>query len=156
MRRLRSSALLLLLAAVCLSQTPLQLMTPAIRRVGDRLACKCGTCNNTVGNCPMIECHYSSPARQKIGQLLQSGMSDDAIVASFVKENGLDALAVPPAEGFSLLSWVMPFVAIAIGLGVIWLYIKRFRKPMEATLPALEPAVDRRYQDRIEKELSED
>ena len=125
-----------MLAAVCLSQTPMQVQIPGVRRVGDRLACKCGTCNNTVGNCPMLECHYSHPARQRISKMLDQGMSDDAIVAVFVKEQGLSALAAPPTEGFSLLGWLMPFIALALGLGVIWLYIKRFRKPVEALAPA--------------------
>lgn len=156
MRRLRSSILLLALAAVCLSQTPMQVQTPGVRRVGDRLACKCGSCNNTVGNCPMLECHSAHPARQRISKMLDQGMSDDAIVAVFVKEQGLSALAAPPAEGFNLLGWLMPFIALAGGLGVIWLYIKRFRKPVEALAPPLEPAVDQRYRERIEKELSDE
>jgi cytochrome c-type biogenesis protein CcmH/NrfF len=88
--------------------------------------------------------------------MLEQGMADDAIVAVFVKEQGLSALAAPPAEGFNLLGWVMPFIALAGGLGVIWLYIKRFRKPVEAVAPPLEPAVDQRYRERIEKELSEE
>ena len=95
----------------------MQVQTPGVRRVGDRLACKCGTCNNTVGNCPMLECHYSHPARQRISKMLDQGMSDDAIVAVFVKEQGLSALAAPPAEGFNLLGWLMPFIALAGGLG---------------------------------------
>jgi cytochrome c-type biogenesis protein CcmH/NrfF len=152
MHRLRSSILLLLLAGVCLSQSPTQLLTPAVRRVGDKLACKCGACNNTVGNCPMLECHYAHPARQRISTMLASGTSDETIVAAFVKEQGLSALSSPPAEGFSLLSWIMPFVAIAAGLGVIWLYIRRFRKPIPQTVP---PAPDDSYRQRIEKEMSE-
>lgn len=143
---------MLLLAAICLSQTPTEVLTPAVRRVGDRLACKCGACNNTVGNCPMIECHYAYPARQRIAKMLAEGQSDEAIVAVFVKENGLSALAAPPAEGFNLLSWVMPFVAIGVGLGAIWLYIKRFRKPLPV---AVAPPADPRYRERIEKDLTE-
>ena len=124
--------------------------------MGDRLACKCGGCNNTVGNCPMLKCHYADPARQRIAKMLADGMTDDAIVAVFVKEEGLSALAVPPAEGFNLLGWVMPFIALVAGLGMIWMYIKRFRKPVDAVAPPLEPAVDKQYRERIEKELSDE
>ena len=83
--------------------------------------------------------------------MLKQGMSDDAIVAVFVKEQGISALSSPPAEGFSLLSWTMPFIAILIGLGIIWQYIRRFRKPVTVAAP---PA-DERYRERIEKDLSE-
>ncbi len=65
----------------------------------------------------MLHCHYSSPAREKIAGMLAAGMSDDQIVDSFVKGAGPQALTVPPAEGFNILAWVMPFAAIALGLG---------------------------------------
>src|SRR3954449_6248012 len=103
---LKSKGRLLLavaLAGICLPQTATQLVTPEIRRVGDKLACKCGVCNNTVATCQMLECHYSLPARQKIAALQKKGESDETIVAGFVKENGISALASPPAEGFNIL-----------------------------------------------------
>jgi cytochrome c-type biogenesis protein CcmH/NrfF len=100
----------------------------------------------------MLHCHYSGPAREKIAKMLVAGIPDDQIVDSFVKERGLSALVVPPAEGFNMLAWVMPFAAIALGLSGIWLFIKRIRKP--STVPDLDPAVLDRYRDRIEKDLS--
>ncbi|HET8550425.1 MAG TPA: cytochrome c-type biogenesis protein CcmH [Bryobacteraceae bacterium] len=155
MRPLRNKLLLLLLAAVCVAQSPVELVRPEIRRVGDKLACKCGSCASTVGSCPMLQCHYSHPARQKIDDMQKQGKSDEAIIQAFIKQEGLSALAAPPAEGFSLLSWVMPFVAILFGLALIWLYIKRFRKPAAATSVSTAAPVDERYRERIEKELSE-
>src|ERR687893_2438415 len=104
MLKFKSSLLLLLLAAVCLPQSATKLVTPDIRRVGDKLACKCGACNNTVATCQMLECHYSLPARERIAQMQKTGASDDTIVKAFVKESGLAALAAPPAEGFHLLA----------------------------------------------------
>ena len=86
MQKFRNSFLILVLAAVCLPQTATQLVTPEIRRVGDKLACKCGVCNNTVATCQMLECHYSLPARQKIDAMQKLGQSDEVIVASFVKK----------------------------------------------------------------------
>src|SRR6476620_311943 len=113
MLKSRSRLLLILaLAAVCLPQTSTQLVTPEIKRVGDKLACKCGACNNTVATCSMLECHYSLPAREKIGEMQKSGAGDQTIVDVFVKEGGLSALASPPTQGFSLLGWVMPFIGL--------------------------------------------
>ena len=66
MSKSKSKLLLgLVLAGVCLPQTASQLVTPEIRRVGDKLACKCGSCNNTVATCSMLQCHYSLPARKR-------------------------------------------------------------------------------------------
>lgn len=152
MHRLRNSILVLVLSSLCLSQSPVELLTPGVRRVGDKLACKCGTCNNTVGNCPMLQCHYANPARQRIQKAQTEGQSDEVIVAAFVKDNGLSALSAPPTEGFSLVGWLMPFAALAAGVGLVWLYITRFRKPATAA-PA--PPADEQYRRRIEQELSE-
>ena len=153
MRRFRNKLLLILLTGICLAQSGVDLVTPEIRRVGDKLACKCGSCASTVGNCPMLQCHYANPARQKIADAQKQGTPDDAIIAAFVKQEGLSALAAPPTEGFSLLGWLMPFIVIVLGLMLIWMYIRRFRKPVAAPAPAAPP--DERYRDRIEKELSE-
>jgi cytochrome c-type biogenesis protein CcmH len=102
----------------------------------------------------MLQCHYSLPAREKIDQMQKAGASDQAIVDSFVKESGLSALASPPAEGFNLLGWIMPFLALAFGLGVVAIWFKRFLRTRSATSPEL-PEIDRKYQERMDKELEE-
>ncbi|MCC6363664.1 MAG: cytochrome c-type biogenesis protein CcmH [Bryobacterales bacterium] len=145
--------LVVLAAGLCLAQSSSQILSPAVKRVGDRLACLCGACNNSVATCPMLGCHYSLPARERIAKMEAEGVSDDAIIADFVKREGLRALVAPPAEGFNLLSWVMPFVALALGLGVIVLYVRRFRKPAIPDAPVDNAALDR-YHEEIEKDLA--
>ncbi len=155
MQKFRNSFLILMLAAVCLPQTATQLVTPEIRRVGDKLACKCGVCNNTVATCQMLECHYSLPARQKIATLQQQGQSDETILASFVKESGIAALSSPPAQGFNILGYLMPMVGIVVGLGAIFLFMKRSKqKEIPATVPPLDNEMLARYQERINKDLA--
>jgi cytochrome c-type biogenesis protein CcmH len=154
MRKLRNSVLaLFLFTAVCLPQAT-EIVTPEMRAVGEKLACKCGSCKKTVTSCEMLGCGYSSPAKQKIGSMLKDGKSPQQIVDAFVQETGLQALAAPPAEGFNLLAWIMPFAAIALGLAIIALWIKHFRKPQPAVAGS-QPVVDERYRSRIEKELAE-
>ncbi len=142
------------LTALCLAQGTTQFITPGVRRVGERLACLCGTCNNTVGDCPMLECNYSKPARDKIARMLAVGMADDQIVKSFVDENGLQALSAPPTSGFSRLAWIMPWVAIALGLVGIYFFIRRIRpKRAAAGAPEVDPEVLARYRDNIDKDI---
>ena len=59
----------------------------------------------------MLGCHYCSPARERIASMQKRAISDETIIDTFVKEIGMVALAVPPAEGFNLLAWVMPLLA---------------------------------------------
>ena len=164
--RASTAALMLLMAGLCIPQTATTYMTPEIRRVGDRLACKCGSCNNTVATCQMLECHYSSPAKAKIGAQLKEGKSDQAIVDGFVKEVGLAALAAPPTEGFSLLSYLMPFVAILLGTAAILVYWKRFHKPpvaaeiagaapVDGSAPTGKQLMDEKYRKQIEEKMAE-
>lgn len=153
MRLLINRLLLVLVAGLCLAQSSSDLLTPSIRRVGDRLACLCGACKNTVATCQMLGCHYSSPARERIAKLQGEGKNDDAIVADFISREGKRALAVPPAEGFHLLGWIMPFAALGLGVWMIYAFMKRYRKP-EAAPVAVDQAALNRYHDQIEKDLA--
>jgi len=153
MRRWESSVLALSLAAICLAQSSSGLITPDIKRVGERLACLCETCKNTVGDCPMLQCHYGNPAKQKIGTMQASGKSDDDIVQSFVQEHGIQALSSPPTSGFSGLAWIMPWLALGLGLGAIYLFIQRIRRAPAGNAPELDPATMQRYRDSIDKDL---
>lgn len=148
--------LLAALAGLLIGQDGAALVTPAVRRVGMRLACLCGTCRNSVGDCAMLECGYCKPARLKIAQMQAAGKTDDEIVASFVKGQGVQALIAPPASGFNLLAWVMPFVAIALGLVAIAWFLKRFgvRRAAAEGGPELDPETLRRYQEQIEKDMA--
>lgn len=153
--RLATFVASLILAGVTLAQSSSVLLTPEIRRVGGRLACLCGTCNNTVGDCPMLECHYTKPQRENIAAMQKLGMSDDEIVNKIVKDRGLQALAAPPEEGFHLLAWVMPWIAVSMGLVVIWFFIRYMsRKKAAAPAPELDPEVLSRYRENIEKDMA--
>ena len=157
MSRWKSSVLLLLIVGVSIAQTSDSGVTPVVQRVGSKLACLCGGCRNTVANCPMLGCHYAVPARERINKLAAEGRSDDEIIQAFVRETGIQALAVPPATGFNSLVWVMPWVAVALGLlGIAWFVRRqgRLRAAEAGAAPELDPETLARYRDNIEKEVS--
>lgn len=152
MRRWTSSFLLLIIAAASLAQTASNQQSLAYR-IGDKLACLCGACNNTVATCPMLECHFARPAKDRIARELAAGKSEDEIIAGFKKDYGLQILAAPPTEGFHLLGYVMPFIAIALGLMAVWMFIKRFRKaPAGGATRAADAETMARYREQIEKD----
>jgi cytochrome c-type biogenesis protein CcmH/NrfF len=152
LRRLKISLLIIAAAALMLGQGGTPLENARVRHLGDQLACLCG-CGSSVTSCNMLHCHFSEPAREKLLTMVNAGMSDSAIFDAFVKENGRRVLLKPPAEGFNLVGWVMPFVALALGLAIVWWFIQRFRRPLAAAGPAPDSALLARYQERIDKDL---
>lgn len=155
MRRWKSSLLLLAIAALGMAQTASKLQLDAIQRVGDKLACLCGACNNTVATCAMLECHYSKPAKEKIAEMAAAGKTDREILDYFIQREGLRALAEPPAEGFNLMGHVMPFLAFALGIWITWWFVRRFRGKPAVAGAEMDPETLARYQKRIESDMKE-
>jgi len=139
-------------AAAAIAQTASEKPNVDVRRVGARIACQCG-CKDSVATCSMLECHFSKPAKEKIAQMQSVGMSDDQIVQSFIREYGQGIYLAPP----NAFGWIVPYTAVGMGLVVIWLFVKRYRKraplreigPLELDDPALE-----KYKDQIEKDMA--
>lgn len=141
--------------AALVAQDPTSYLTKDVMRVGDRLACRCGTCRNTVGNCPMLRCDSAYPMRQRVYRMKQAGMSDDAIVNRIVREEGVVALSAPPASGFGgVITWTMPGIALLIGFFIYSAYVRRNRKAPEP-LSSFDRAVIDRFQDQIDRELDD-
>ncbi|MEP7361910.1 MAG: cytochrome c-type biogenesis protein CcmH [Acidobacteriota bacterium] len=145
--------LLLVTGYLCIAQVSSDFLPPDVRRVGMKLACLCGACNNSVGDCPMIGCHYSNPARERIAEMQKTSSSDETIVDAFVKERGLQAMIVPPNLGFNRLMWWMPVAAVMLGLIAIYAWVTRMRKPV-ADAPPIDPAVLEKYRDSIDRDLA--
>jgi cytochrome c-type biogenesis protein CcmH/NrfF len=152
---LKLAAAFFLALAALVAQDPTSYLTKDVTRVGDRLACRCGTCRNTVGNCPMLRCDSAYPMRRRIFGMKQAGMSDDAIVNTIVREEGVVALSSPPAGSIGgLITWTMPAVALLAGFLIYSFYVRRNRKPPEP-LSSFDRAVIDRFQDQIDRELEE-
>jgi cytochrome c-type biogenesis protein CcmH len=152
MQRFKSSFLLVLLAIAALAQSASEKPSVDVRRVGAHLACKCG-CTDSVASCAMLECHFSKPAKEKIAQMQAVGMSDDQIIQSFIREYGAAIYLAPP----NAFGWIIPYSAVGVGLFIIYLFIRKYRKPKPMTdLGAMQvddPALEK-YKDQIEKDLA--
>ena len=149
---MRRVLLVIVVAAAALAQTASEKPGVDVRRVGARLRCQCG-CPDSVATCSMLECSFSKPAKEKIAQMQAVGMSDGQIVQSFIREYGQGIYLAPP----NALGWIIPYASVAVGLVIVWLFIKKYRKPKPLTdLGAIE--IDdpdlAKYKDQIEKDLA--
>lgn len=126
------------------------------QKVSDTLVCQCG-CSLNLSTCAMEGCHSATPMRAEVRKRLAGGESVDTIVASFVDRYGIQILSAPPASGFNLSAWVMPFFVLLVGLVVIKAVLsswKRRAEPLPAEAAASSEVPDD-VRKRVEKELQE-
>ena len=140
------------MAIAAIAQTASEKPSVDVRRVGARIACQCG-CKDSVATCSMLECHFSKPAKEKIAQMQAIGMSDGDIVQAFIREYGAGIYLAPP----NAFGWIVPYASVGVGLVVICLFIRKYRKP--APLGEVGPVeIDdpelAKYKDQIEKDLA--
>ena len=151
-RVLKRAMLVLALAAAAIAQTSSQIESDEVKRVGIHLKCTCGCGENL--NCSMSsgQCHICKPARAKIFTMQQSGMSDDTIIASFVKSGEFTLLSDPNSY-----FWLVPYFSLALGGVVVWMVLRRLRGNKMRPATAGGPPVDNdpdfaRYRDAIERD----
>lgn len=138
-----------------IAQDPTSYLTPSVMRVGDKLACRCGGCRNTVGNCPMLHCSSADPMRRRIYEMQRKGITDNDIVNAIVREEGIVALAAPPAQGFGgVITWTMPAVALLLGFLVYSWYVRRNRQQPQPLSPVDQATIER-FRTQIDRELGE-
>lgn len=129
-------------------------------RLCRELSCLCG-CNQTVKACPHTTCDSAIPTRNKIKELIGQGKNHDEIVALFVKDKGEIILSKPKQEGFNLVGYILPSVAIIVVGGLVLKLIKGWTRSGAAMAPqtvARKESADGAgglLAERMKKELSE-
>jgi cytochrome c-type biogenesis protein CcmH len=98
-----------------------------VRELTPKFMCICGGCNQVLMNCNHIGCPSREAMLKDIGRQIDAGKTDDAVVEYFIGKYGAAVLSAPPASGFNLTAWVMPFAALAVGLVVAIAFLRRYR-----------------------------
>jgi cytochrome c-type biogenesis protein CcmH len=83
--------------------------------LGHRLMCVCG-CNQILLECNHVGCTYSDRMRNELMAGLDRGENDDLTLQDFVQKYGPTVLAAPTATVFNRVAWIMPFLALVLGL----------------------------------------
>jgi cytochrome c-type biogenesis protein CcmH len=116
----------------------------------------CPICENTpLDVCPTDACR---DWRELIRQMLAQGKTSAEIEQYFVDHYGARVLSEPPQQGFNILLYVTPKVAIVIGvlvvfLGIFLTWYLRSKKTRPEALTNFEPDQEDEYTSRLEDEI---
>lgn len=114
----------------------------------------CPVCPNT----PLDVCETQACQdwRAQIRDQLTQGWTEDQIIDYFVNQYGERVLAEPQRTGFTSLVWLLPVIAVLLGVWVAYEILKNWRSKVPAVTPSpVRPQVAPEMLARIEKELQE-
>jgi cytochrome c-type biogenesis protein CcmH len=108
----------------------------------------CPVCNTTLDQ---SDSPIARRMKADIASRIAAGQSKQQIKDELVAQFGTKVLAAPPAKGFNLLAWLLPFAALfggALVLGLLAWRWSRNRDPSAPT-PRLSPALERRVDEEL-------
>jgi cytochrome c-type biogenesis protein CcmH len=127
-------------------------MPVTTKEIEEALTCQCG-CGLTVHSCNHLQCGSGIPLKQEASNLVSQGLTRAEILVRFRDKYGEKILAAPTTEGFNLAAWVLPFVAIGFGAGLVALTVRRWTGREPAVPPSADlDAAERRRLDRALRE----
>ena len=126
--------------------------------LGHRLMCVC-SCNQILLECNHVGCSYSERMRGELAEVVDKVGNDDLMLQVFVQKYGPTVIAAPTTTGFNIVAWVMPFLVLLTGTGLVVYVVRTWKnRPAPAmamgVLPAQGAELDKfREQARSETEL---
>ena len=108
--------------------------------LGHKMKCVCGGCNQVLLECNHVGCRYSDRMRGELSSALSRAESDDLVLQSFVQEYGPTVLIAPTNAGFNRVAWLMPYLALLLGLTTVVLIVRAWKmRPLAAHAGAAAP-----------------
>jgi cytochrome c-type biogenesis protein CcmH len=114
---------------------------PATRfnEIGHRMMCICG-CNQILLECNHVGCPSSDGMRNELMASVSRGDSDSLVEQGFVQKYGPTVLAAPTTKGFDRMAYILPFVALFLGFGLVVTIVRTWKnRPAPAIAGGLRP-----------------
>jgi cytochrome c-type biogenesis protein CcmH len=101
---------------------------PATRfnKLGHQMMCIC-SCNQILLECNHVGCPDSDGMRNELMAAVSRGDSDSLVEQAFVQKYGPTVLAAPTSTGFDRTAWIVPFVALALGLSIVVMVVRSWK-----------------------------
>ncbi len=125
---------------------------PTRKSIEGALTCQCG-CNQTVSGCDHYGCSSREEMRVLIEKEIAAGKDETAIFQDMTLRYGVKVLAAPPAQGFNLTVWILPILGLMVGLAVVLLIVRRWRKPPAEPPSAPPSSIDPKVMAALEAEM---
>lgn len=147
-----SKTLACILLFGALGQATAKAAKPTVKSIGDAVLCQCG-CGMTVSSCNHYECASRTEMQAMAQKEIAEGKDETTILQDFVLRYGVKVLATPPATGFNVSVWVLPPVGLIVGLVVVVLIVRRWRKPVEQSSGEAPAPIDPRVLAAVDEEM---
>lgn len=127
-----------------------------VEDVTSELVCPCAS-GLTVATCQKtLECPLAAKMESLTDELLTEGLTKDEVLSYFVDVYGESILIVPKKEGFALSAWLVPFLAVGLGIATIsWLSWRwaRGRRDVSAEAAVADQPDLTTYREQVERDL---
>ncbi len=128
-----------------------------VDRLGHQMMCVCG-CNQILLECNHVGCSYSTRMRDELVAAVDRGETDNAVLQAFIQNYGTTVLTVPTNRGFNRIAWIMPYLALVLGITLVVFIVGMWRKrqlPVHATAAsAIHSEELDRFREQARKETS--
>jgi cytochrome c-type biogenesis protein CcmH len=128
----------------------------AALEVEQGLMCHCGCTDLTVRVC---NCGVAAGIKDDIRERLNAGQSKAEVIAAYVARYGAQIRSAPSRQGFDLLAWWMPFIAVFTAGAFLVVLVRRWARhplPAPAAAAAEGPAAPRDATlERVDRALRE-
>lgn len=126
-----------------------------IDHIGHQLMCVCG-CNQVLLECNHVGCSYSTRMRDELTAAVTRGDSDNNVLQWFIQTYGTTVLTVPSDHGFNRLAWIMPYLALVVGIGLVVFIVAVWKKrplALHSSVPTAVRGVELdRFRDQARRE----
>lgn len=158
-QRRRALTILCLLATLALAWTPAaraDALDDQVRAIAKGMRCPVCAGETVADSNAAVSVQMRGVIRQK----LEEGETADQIKAYFVARYGPEILLTPQTSGFTLGVWIMPIVALLVGLGIVFAILRSWSRRIgeDAPLPTAPetstPSLSAGDDARLEEELA--